>query len=132
MKRIITLLVILGFMGLPVFVTPAAAVDVIGPACQNADPANLPAVCRPNPNPSTSNPLFGPDGILTTAVNLLSILAGVIAVFVIIISGAKMITSAGDSNSVKEARNALLYAVISLVIVASAQIIVRFILNKIG
>lgn len=106
------------------------AVEVIDPACQKADPNNLPTVCRDSKG--AGDPLFGPDGVLTTVVNVLSVIAGVVAVFVILISGAKMITSAGDSNSVKEARNALLYAVISIVIVASAQILVRFILNKIS
>lgn len=128
------LLLTLGFMislSAPTFglINRAYAVDVVSPACQNADPDNLPAVCKTQ---AGGDPLFGPDGILTTVVNILSIIAGIVAVFVIMIGGAKMITSAGDSKSVQEARNAVLYAVVSLVIVASAQILVRFVLDKIG
>ncbi len=113
-------------------VNRAWAVDVTNPACVDQDghplPADrLPLVCRPDP---PKNALFGPDSILTTAVNILSLVAGIAAVFVIMIGGVKMITSTGDSNSVKESRNTVLYAVISLAIVVSAQIIVRFILTK--
>lgn len=132
MKRILAITWLLAGLVLPSvgLVAKAAAVEVIDPACQNADPNNLPTVCQDSKG--GGDPLFGPDGVLTTVVNILSVIAGIVAVFVILISGAKMITSAGDSNSVKEARNALLYAVVSIVIVASAQILVRFILNKIG
>jgi Type IV secretion system pilin len=54
----------------------------------------------------------------------------VAAVIAIIISGLRYVTSAGDSNSINGAKNTILYAVIGLVIVAMAQIIVKFVLGK--
>lgn len=106
--------------------------DSISNICKNASPDNLPPSCKPEAQvtDTTPNPLFGPDGILTKAINLLSLVVGVISVFVIIIAGVKLITSSGDPNSVTESRNAILYAVIALAITASAQIAVRFILSK--
>ncbi len=116
-----------------ILVPKSFAVDVISPACKSATNAsNQPAICKDNSQfqRTGTNPIFGPGSLLTTVVNVLSLAAGVISIFVIIIGAAKMITSAGDSNSIASARRTILYAVISLVIVASAQLIVRFILSK--
>lgn len=63
-------------------------------------------------------------------INLLSFIVGVVAVIMIIIAGLKYITSGGDSNNVASAKNTILYAIIGLVIVALAQVIVRFVLQK--
>jgi hypothetical protein len=48
----------------------------------------------------------------------------------IIYGGFRYITSGGDSNGVTAAKNTILYAIIGLIIVALAQIIVNFVLNK--
>jgi hypothetical protein len=48
----------------------------------------------------------------------------------IIVAGFRYITSGGKQESVTGAKNTILYAVIGLIIVALAQIIVRFVLNK--
>jgi hypothetical protein len=129
LKRFIVLLASIGVLLFPAFTVsmPAAAIDVIDPACQNPN-AQQSSVCKEKN--SDANPLFGPDGVLTTVVNVLSMIAGVLAIFVILIGGVKFITSAGDSTSVASAKRAVLYAVISLVIVAFAQVMVRFVLNR--
>lgn len=62
--------------------------------------------------------------------NLFSIIAGIIAVVMIIVGGIKYITSSGDSGNVQSAKNTILYAVIGLVVVALAQIIVKFVLER--
>lgn len=67
---------------------------------------------------------------IVTVINVLSSLAGVLAVIMIIVAGFRYMTSGGDSNKVASAKNALIYAIIGLVIVALAQIIVKFVLNK--
>jgi hypothetical protein len=63
-------------------------------------------------------------------INILSIIVGIVAVIMIIWGGFRYITSGGSSDKVTSAKNTLLYAIIGLVIVALAQIIVRFVLNK--
>lgn len=70
------------------------------------------------------------DKIVTTVINIFSIVVGIIAVIMIIVGGFKYITSGGSSESVKSAQNTILYAIIGLVVVALAQILVRFVLNK--
>ena len=64
------------------------------------------------------------------ALNLLSIIVGIAAVVMIIIAGLRYVTSGGKDESVKGAKNTILYAIIGLVIVALAQIIVHFVLTE--
>lgn len=63
-------------------------------------------------------------------VNLISIVVGVVAVVMIIFGGFRYITSGGDSGKVGNAKNSLIYAIVGLIIVALAQLIVRFVLNQ--
>lgn len=70
--------------------------------------------------------------IITVMVNIFSAIVGVIAVIMIIYGGVKYITSGGDSGNVGSAKNTIIYAVIGLVVVALAQFIVQFVLNKVN
>lgn len=67
---------------------------------------------------------------INTVVNLLVIVVGVAAVIMVIMSGLKYITSAGDAQKVASAKSTLIYAVVGLVIVALAKVIVHFVLAK--
>lgn len=71
------------------------------------------------------------NNIIHIIVNLLSVVVGIVAVVMIIVGGLRYITSGGNDTSVTGAKNTILYAVIGLVIVALAQIIVNFVLNKV-
>src|SRR3990167_3341045 len=61
---------------------------------------------------------------MKTIVNILSILAGFIAVVMLVVGGLKYVTSQGDSNAINSAKNTILYAIIGLVVAVLAQIIV--------
>lgn len=67
--------------------------------------------------------------MIKKVINIFSLVIGVVAVIMIILGGFKYITSGGDSGNVTGAKNTILYAVIGLIIVALAQIIVRFVLQ---
>ena len=69
------------------------------------------------------------NDLVSTIINVLSVIVGVVAVIMIIIGGRKYITSGGDSNNVASAKNTIIYAIIGLIIVALAQVIVRFVLS---
>lgn len=71
------------------------------------------------------------QNIVTLIVNIFSIVVGIIAVIMIVVGGFKYITSGGDSGNITSAKNTIVYAVIGLVIVALAQFIVKFVLNKV-
>lgn len=71
------------------------------------------------------------NNLIHTVINLLSIVVGVVAVIMIIVGGLRYITSGGSDTSVTGAKNTILYAIIGLIIVALAQIMVRFVLSKV-
>lgn len=71
------------------------------------------------------------NNLIHTIVNLLSAIVGIVAVIMIIVGGLRYITSGGNDTSVTGAKNTLLYAIIGLVVVALAQLIVRFTLDKV-
>ena len=70
------------------------------------------------------------NNIIATVINVFSLVVGVVAVIMLIVGGLKYITSGGDSGNVTGAKNTILYAIIGLVVVALAQIIVQFVLNR--
>lgn len=63
-------------------------------------------------------------------VNIFSLIVGIAAVIMIIFGGFRYITSGGDSGKVGNAKNSLIYAIVGLVVVALAQVIVRFVLSQ--
>jgi len=71
----------------------------------------------------------GIKNIAIQAVNIISIIVGVVAIIMIIYGGFKYITSGGESNNVSAAKNTLIYAIIGLIIVALAQVIVHWVLD---
>lgn len=74
----------------------------------------------------------GVNSIIRTAITLLSIIAGIIAVIMLIVSGLKFITSEGDASKAASARQSLIYAIVGLVVVVVAQVIVRFVLGNLN
>jgi len=72
------------------------------------------------------------DSILRLAVNIFSAIVGFIAVIMIIVGGVKYITSGGDSGNISGAKNTIIFALVGLVIVALAQVIVHFVLQKVA
>jgi len=82
-------------------------------------------------NCTTSKGSASPESIVATVVNILSIVVGVIAVIMIIIGGIRFVLSGGDSNATNSARNTVLYALVGIVVVFMAQILVKFVLNKV-
>lgn len=70
------------------------------------------------------------SGVIRTVINVFSAIVGSVSVIMIIVGGFRYITSNGDSNNVSAAKNTILYAIVGLVIVAFAQIIVQFVLER--
>jgi hypothetical protein len=72
------------------------------------------------------------NAIIIAVLNFLSAIVGVVAVIMVIVSGFKYITAAGDSGKASNARSTLTYAVIGVVIAALAQALVQFVLKKVS
>lgn len=73
----------------------------------------------------------GINKIITDIINIFSIIVGIVSVIMIIYGGFSYVTSGGDSGKVGNAKNTIIYAIIGLVIVALAQFIVQFVLDKV-
>lgn len=84
-------------------------------------------------NPSCpSTPLFGPNGIITKIVNYMTVILGIVAVFVMIVAGMMYVTSGGEASRINTAKNVILFTVVGLVVAALAQILVHFVLYNVG
>ena len=68
--------------------------------------------------------------IITTFLNLFSVVIGIVAVVMIMVGGFKYITAGGDSSNITSAKHTIIYALIGLVVVATAQFMVQFVLEK--
>ncbi|HEY5267593.1 MAG TPA: hypothetical protein VII94_00460, partial [Candidatus Saccharimonadales bacterium] len=76
---------------------------------------------------STTDPVIG---TLDNVTNIVSAIAGFIAVLMIVIAGFQMITSSGNSEKISTARNTIIYAAVGLIVIAIARLIIEFIINK--
>lgn len=74
-----------------------------------------------------------PATLDTTAKNVITVLTvvvGIAAVAMIIVAGLKYVTSGGNADKTKSAKNTLIFAILGLVIVALAQVIAHFVLTE--
>lgn len=67
---------------------------------------------------------------IKTALRIMQVIAGLLAVFYLISAGLKFITSSGSSEGVKSARNTILYTAIGIIIVLLSEAIIRFVLDR--
>jgi Flp pilus assembly pilin Flp len=133
MKRIKALLTtfgVLSMMFLPIAVGAQVAVhaqaDIKSGLCAGANFDPNDANCDVS-NTEAKNKVAS---LVQTIINVISWIVGVVSVVMIIWGGFKYITSSGNDSAVTSAKNTILYAIIGLVIVALAQVIVRFVLAQ--
>jgi cytochrome bd-type quinol oxidase subunit 2 len=107
-------------------VTPVlAATNVFDGTCQ-ASGSGQSTACQQN----GSDPLTGPNGLLTKVTKIIGYITGAMAIVMVIISGFMYVTSDGDSSKVASARQTMIYALVGVVITVVAQGIVVFVLSK--
>ena len=129
MKRLIEIMLSAATLGLVLVpLTPSLSVSAISEADKEAACAGLNAAgtsCNDvNAESEVSN-------LVITVVDILSLIVGAASVVMLIIGGFRYVISGGDANSISSAKNTVLYAIVGLVIVALAQFIVRFVLNRV-
>lgn len=122
-------------VAMPVMVHAAAAAaptaDINNSLCggsnlEFSDTANANAC-----NTLTNNSVSSINKIVALVINIFSVIVGIVAVIMIIVGGIRYVTSGGNDQSVASAKNTILYAIIGLVVVGLAQIIVKFVLNRV-
>ena len=72
----------------------------------------------------------GDNGLIKTVVNVLLWAVGVLSVIMIIFSGLRYITSAGDASKTKSAQSTLTYSVVGLIVAIMAYAIVNMVTNR--
>ena len=70
-------------------------------------------------------------GIASLVLNVLSIIIGVGSVLVIIIAGFMQVVSAGNPDLLQRSKNAIIYAIVGVVVAIFAQVIVQFVLSSV-
>ena len=136
-KYIVTTIAVLAFaapLAAPVAVyaaaagpgVPTATTDIRNNFCEGTDIS----VNNNTGNCNTNNANDSVNNAVKLGINIFSAIVGIISVVMIIIGGIRYITSGGDSGKVTSAQNTVLYAVIGLIVVALAQIIVKFVLQR--
>ena len=133
-KYLSVLFILLATFCLPVFVANghAGAVDIFN-NCGANDPNYNPEVCdevaKQKGNNGKNNPIID---IIKAAIEVLSFIIGAAAIITIIVSGIRMMIAGGDPNSIASARTGLVYALVGVAVVALAQLIVVFVLDKVS
>lgn len=72
----------------------------------------------------------GDKGLIKTVVNVLLWTVGILSVIMIIFSGFRYITSAGDASKTKSAQSTLIYSVVGLIVAIMAYAIVNMVINR--
>lgn len=117
---------------------PILSISLAAPALAQTSPEITGGLCAGvnldvnNPDCNTANDAAERiNSLIRRVINFLSLIVGVVAVIMIIIGGFRYITSGGSDTGVTSAKNTILYAIIGLIIVALAQLLVRFILRQV-
>lgn len=75
---------------------------------------------------------FTVGGILTQIIGWFLFVAGAIAVIYLILAGYQYITAAGDPEKATKAKNAIIYAVIGIVVIVLSYVIVTTVASEAG
>jgi hypothetical protein len=67
--------------------------------------------------------------LIFNIINLALVVLGSVAVLIIVIAGIRYIVSRGDPQSINKAKNAIVYAIVGLVVALSASALVNFVLR---
>lgn len=70
------------------------------------------------------------NDVLNNVLGIIYFAGGVACVIVIVVAGILYATSDGDSGKIKTAKDAILYAVIGLVVIMMAFVITGFVLGR--
>lgn len=137
MRRLVGLLVVF-VAAVTVFAlwTPAVLAEDFGldKLCQDAlssPSADVPAACSSQENRADGRySILGANGILARAANIMALVAGAVAVIMIIVASFQFITAAGDSGKISSAKKTIVWAVVGIVVIAAARTIIVFVVSR--
>lgn len=106
---------------LPTNVSAQAANSVVKKGIKTATTADM-----------ENKSIAGEGGLISILINFLLWAVGILSVVMIIFSGFRYITSAGDAAKTKSAQTALTYSIVGLIVAVFAWAIVNIVLDRIG
>lgn len=106
---------------LPTNVSAQAANSVVKKGIKTATTADM-----------ENKSIAGEGGLISILINFLLWTVGILSVVMIIFSGFRYITSAGDAAKTKSAQTALTYSIVGLIVAVFAWAIVNIVLDRIG
>ena len=68
--------------------------------------------------------------LITSVINVMLFIIGVLSVIMIIYGGIIYVISAGDSGRVSKAKNTIMYAIVGLIVALLAYAIVNFVITR--
>lgn len=123
----VTLLLMGSLVGLSAPV--AAEFSLFGDPCANSPDAT---VCQDSRQEQSqeNNSIYGPNGVIATIVNILTLIIGAAAVIMIIVAGMQYMLSNGDAAKISNAKNTIIYALIGIAVAVVARTLVVFIIQR--
>ena len=76
--------------------------------------------------------LFGNGSIVSTIINVVLFIVGILCVIMIIYSGIRYVISRGKTEEVKNAKDTLLYAIVGLIVAMVAYALVNWVFTSVG
>lgn len=129
-KYFLLMPVVLLLLMFPIAVHASTETDLAATCATAANNGgSLPTYCTESAN--KKDPLTGKDGVLTKVTNVVAFISGLVAVFIIIIAGGRMVLSRGDSAKIVTARQSIIYAIVGLIVILVARTVIIFVLTKI-
>lgn len=116
---IMSFAIVAGVIGALAPAANVAAVDVFEQCGANSDSA----VCKASGSDDLGD-------MVKIIINTVLIVLGMIAVIMIVVGGVRYTTSNGDSASIKNAKDTILYAIVGLVVAIMSFSIVNFVVGR--
>lgn len=95
-------------------------------------PGGLGDAMEKTQNDDMPTELFDDGGIVTTVINTMLFIVGILAVIMIIYAGIRYTTAHGDKGQVESAKNTLMYSIVGLVVTIVAYAVVNWVVGLFG
>lgn len=119
--------------GLAVFASVALlAAGGLSLPVQAEAPGGLDDAMEKTQNDDMPTELFDDGGIVTTVINTMLFIVGILAVIMIIYAGIRYTTAHGDKGQVESAKNTLMYSIVGLVVAIIAYAVVNWVVGLFG
>lgn len=113
------------------YLTPTTTL-AFSPLQQACNSGSGSAVCQDSASSPGTDRIAGPGGIIATIITWVIRLVGAISIIMILFGGFRYITSGGDTNAVKGAKDTIIYAIVGLVVTGLASAILVFAVRGVG